>query len=107
MHLSDPVRLSHVRYHQSKLSPLEIPKRSDMMWSKNPPSKKAVSTTCRNDRQTQVSVKDVGDQFTSMKVDVKNDAAVDSLANALASKWEPYRTHGLQSKGDMDMQSTS
>jgi hypothetical protein len=78
------------------------------MSSNNPTSDQATPSTVLSDRKIhKVSVEDVSDRLNAMKVDPKNDTAVDDLATALASKWEPHRTHRPGMKGDTDVQGTS
>jgi hypothetical protein len=78
------------------------------MSSNNPTSDQAILSTVLSDRKIhEVSVEDVSDQLNAMKVDTKKDAAVDDLATALASKWEPHRAHRPGTKGDTDVQGTS
>jgi hypothetical protein len=78
------------------------------MSSNNPTSDQATPSTVLSDRKIhEVSVEDVSDRLNAMKVDTKRDTAVDDLATALASKWEPHRTHRPGTKGDTDVQGTS
>jgi hypothetical protein len=78
------------------------------MSSSNPTSHQATPSTVLSDRKIhKVSVEDVSNRLDAMKVDTKKDTAVDDLATALASKWEPHRTHRSGTKGDTDVQGTS
>jgi hypothetical protein len=78
------------------------------MSSNNPTSHQATPSTVLSDRKIhEGSVEDVSDRLHAMKVDTKKDTAVDDLATALASKWEPHRTHRPGTKGDTDVQGTS
>ncbi|KAH8631244.1 hypothetical protein IG631_12926 [Alternaria alternata] len=78
------------------------------MSSTNSTSDQATPSTVPSDRKIhKVSVEDVSDRLNAMKVDTKKDTAVDDLAAALASKWEPHRTRRSGKKGDTDVQGTS
>ena len=74
----------------------------------NPTSDQATPSTVLSVRKIhKVSVEDVSGRLNAMKVDTKKDTAVDDLATALASRWEPHRTRRSGTKGDTDVPGTS
>jgi hypothetical protein len=78
------------------------------MSSKTPLSSQEPFPTAQQGQKVKhISVEDLSDQLTDIKVGIAKNAAMERLTNDLASKWEPHGTHCPQSKEDDVSQSAS